>query len=76
MNEQALIKAMYRSPDSDQPRLDFADWLTEDGQVPRADFIRADIEFQAVDVDDPRWSELVKLTRESLDAPAPIGGKS
>lgn len=45
MNERdALLAAVLAQPDEDLPRLVFADWLEEHGEVDRATFIRAQIE--------------------------------
>ncbi|MCI0700590.1 MAG: TIGR02996 domain-containing protein [Planctomycetia bacterium] len=45
MNErEALLKAICENPDDDTPRLVFADWLQENGDEARAEFIRAQIE--------------------------------
>jgi uncharacterized protein (TIGR02996 family) len=41
MNErEALLRAVCENPDDDTPRLVFADWLQENGDEPRAEFIR------------------------------------
>lgn len=40
---EAFLKAICDSPDDDTPRLVFADWLTEHGDEPRAEFIRLGI---------------------------------
>ena len=39
----AFLAAIIESPDDDTPRLVFADWLEEHGEVERAEFIRLDI---------------------------------
>ncbi len=41
---EALLRAVCESPDDDVPRLVFADWLEENGEAERAEFIRAEIE--------------------------------
>src|SRR5262249_53223602 len=38
--EDFLIRAVIANPDDDGPRLIYADWLDENGQQERADFIR------------------------------------
>jgi uncharacterized protein (TIGR02996 family) len=37
----AFLAAVLESPDDDTPRLIFADWLEENGDPERAEFIRA-----------------------------------
>src|SRR5215470_6975433 len=45
MNErEALLRAVCENPDDDTPRLVFADWLQENGDEARAEFIRLQIE--------------------------------
>ena len=39
-DEQALLHAVWAEPDDDAPRLVYADWLEENGQTERAEFIR------------------------------------
>jgi uncharacterized protein (TIGR02996 family) len=43
----ALLRAVCESPDDDTPRLVFADWLQENGEEARAEFIRLQCEFQS-----------------------------
>jgi uncharacterized protein (TIGR02996 family) len=43
-DELALLTAIIANPDEDTPRLVFADWLQENGQPERAEFIRVQIE--------------------------------
>ncbi len=38
--EADLLKAVLKTPDDDSPRLIYADWLDENGQSERAEFIR------------------------------------
>ncbi|MDY3562002.1 TIGR02996 domain-containing protein [Gemmata sp. JC673] len=42
--EAALLRAIYAEPDDDTPRLVYADWLDENGQPGRAEFVRTQIE--------------------------------
>jgi uncharacterized protein (TIGR02996 family) len=44
----AFLKAIRDSPDDDTPRLVFADWLTENGEESRAEFIRVQCELERV----------------------------
>jgi uncharacterized protein (TIGR02996 family) len=43
-DELALLTAIIANPDEDTPRLMYADWLQENGQPERAEFIRVHIE--------------------------------
>ena len=40
MNDECFLAAIIADPDADLPRLAYADWLEEDGQQDRAEFIR------------------------------------
>jgi uncharacterized protein (TIGR02996 family) len=53
-HEDAVMQAIIDSPDHDTPRLDYADWLEENGQGARAEFIRVQIEL-ARGPDDSLW---------------------
>jgi uncharacterized protein (TIGR02996 family) len=57
MNEQAFLADVLDHPDDDAPRLVFADWLDENGDADRAEFIRAQIELARCPVGDPRHEE-------------------
>lgn len=54
-----LLEAVVRSPDDDQPRKVCADWLEEQGDETRAEFIRLQLDTHGcaplVDNCDPRW---------------------
>src|SRR5688572_7884063 len=41
--EDSFIRAVCEAPDDDLPRLAFADWLDENGDPARAEFIRSSI---------------------------------
>src|SRR5947208_2588940 len=43
-DEAALLAAIRANPDEDTPRLVYADWLDENEQAPRAEFIRLQIQ--------------------------------
>ena len=45
-DEQSFLAAIYAAPDDDTPRLVFADWLQENGDEPRAEFIRIQCELE------------------------------
>jgi uncharacterized protein (TIGR02996 family) len=54
MNDRdALQRAILAFPDEDTPRLAFADWLQENGDSERAEFIRAQIEFAQAELFSP-----------------------
>src|SRR4051812_38017921 len=69
MNErEALLRAVCANPDDDIPRLVFADWLQENGDEARAEFIRlqvqmARLESRAQD-DWPAWQRLCAREQE------------
>ncbi len=42
---EAFMRAICDNPDDDTPRLVFADWLQENGEEDRAEFIRAQVRF-------------------------------
>ena len=41
---EAFLSDILASPEDDAPRLVYADWLSENGDEPRAEFIRAQVE--------------------------------
>src|SRR5262245_35601142 len=41
---EALFRAVTENPDEDTPRLVYADWLQENGDTDRAEFIRLQVE--------------------------------
>ncbi|QJW95286.1 TIGR02996 domain-containing protein [Frigoriglobus tundricola] len=60
MNErEALLRAVCDTPDDDTPRLVFADWLQENGDEARAEFIRVQIELSRAQEMCPRVSNLM-----------------
>jgi len=65
-DEDPFIQAIAADPDSDVPRLIFADWLEEHGD-PRAEFIRVQCELAVLATDDPHHAELTKRERMLLD---------
>jgi len=79
-DEQALLAAVIAHPDEDTPRLMFADWLEENGQPERAEFIRAQIEAARFPPGDPgakalraRVVELIKQHRKEWKGVATRG---
>jgi uncharacterized protein (TIGR02996 family) len=60
MNDRdALLHAIAEHPEEDTPRLMYADWLEENGQPERADFVRNQVELGRMELDDPARRELV-----------------
>jgi uncharacterized protein (TIGR02996 family) len=45
-----LLKAVFANPDDDLPRLVYADWLDENGQGERAEFVRVQCELAKIPV--------------------------
>ena len=52
--ETAFLQAIIAEPDDDVHRLVFADWLQENGQEERAEFVRVQIELAALQNPSPR----------------------
>src|SRR5215213_5526247 len=65
-DEPALLQAVREQPDQDLPRLAYADWLEENGEQPRAAFIRAQIQRARLPWDDDRQAELQAAERRLL----------
>src|SRR6266545_333496 len=64
MNERdALLRAVCDHPDDDTPRLVFADWLQENGEEARAEFIRVQVELPSCE----RGPRRLHLTRREHD---------
>ncbi len=56
MNErEALLRAICDTPDDDTPRLVFADWLQENGDEARAEFIRVSCAMRTPDLPDAEF---------------------
>jgi uncharacterized protein (TIGR02996 family) len=55
----ALLAAVCENPDNDTLRLVFADWLEENGDPERAEFIRVQVELASPLPPGPRRSSLV-----------------
>jgi uncharacterized protein (TIGR02996 family) len=54
MNDHdALLHAIGEHPEEDTPRLMYADWLEENGEPERADFVRVQVELGRLDLNDP-----------------------
>jgi uncharacterized protein (TIGR02996 family) len=62
-DEAALLAAILAHPDEDTPRLIFADWLEENGQPERAEFIRIQCDPNADEAAEQRAEELEERNR-------------
>jgi uncharacterized protein (TIGR02996 family) len=62
----ALYRAILAAPDDDAPRLVWADWLEENGDPDRAEFVRLQCEWAALDPGDPRRAELGERSGDLL----------
>src|SRR5262245_64817382 len=65
MDHQPFLDAIRREPDSQGPRLVYADWLDERGD-PRAELIRIQCALQRLSIRDPEWPTLDRRERELL----------
>src|SRR5262245_42219655 len=63
----ALLASCVEDPEDDVPRLVYADWLEEQGQSERAEFIRAQIQLARDPDDSPERRALAFRARELLD---------
>ncbi len=63
---EAFLRSIIEAPDDDTPRLAYSDWLEENGEPDRAEFIRVQCRLVALDVDDPRRRELQRREYELL----------
>jgi uncharacterized protein (TIGR02996 family) len=62
--DEALLQEVLSEPEEDAPRLIYADWLDENGQPERAEFIRVQIELARTPDADPRLQELRAREKE------------
>ncbi len=58
MSHDAFLHAIHASPADDLPRLVYADWLEENNDAPRAEFIRVQCELATIDAIDPQRAAL------------------
>jgi uncharacterized protein (TIGR02996 family) len=68
MNHEAFLAAIRDNREDDTTRLVYADWLDEQGDAARADFIRTQVRLAALDEDDPARPELEQRERQLLAA--------
>ena len=64
----ALFAAVLAEPDEDTPRLAYADWLDENGDPARAEFIRVQVALANTSEDDPGRDALAERERQLLSA--------
>src|SRR3712207_3150772 len=69
----ALLRAILDSPEDDAPRLVYADWLEEQGDPERAEFIRLQVALAALQPADPGAAELRRRCNELLAGPGRRG---
>jgi uncharacterized protein (TIGR02996 family) len=67
-HRRAFLQAIIEAPEDDAPRLVFADWLDDQGDAGRAEFVRAQCALARLDADDPRRPELCRREDELLAA--------
>ena len=56
--ETAFLRTILASPEDDAPRLVYADWLDENGDPDRAEFIRLQVRLARTHPHDPEWPRL------------------
>jgi uncharacterized protein (TIGR02996 family) len=64
---EGLVRALFHNPDDDTPRLIFADWLEENGQIDRAALIRYQCEQARYKSNAKRHKELDKLIKPLVE---------
>jgi uncharacterized protein (TIGR02996 family) len=63
---ETFVAAILAHPEEDTPRLIYADWLEEQGEGERAEFIRLQCEQATLSFLEPRWQELERQTKRLL----------
>jgi uncharacterized protein (TIGR02996 family) len=66
--EGAFLQAILADPEDDAPRLIYADWLEENGEPDRAEFIRVQCALAGMTRTDPRWPALWDRERDLIVA--------
>src|SRR5207248_690173 len=66
--QEAFLRAIAANPDDDAPRLIFADWLEENGDPERAEFIRTQCALASSNLSEKRRHTLRVRERELLEA--------
>jgi uncharacterized protein (TIGR02996 family) len=67
-HERAFFDRIRDEPADDAPRLMYADWLDENGQPERAEFVRLQCALARLPEDDPRWPLMRERERALADA--------
>ena len=62
-DERAFLDAVHADPSADAPRLIYADWLDENGEPERAEFIRVQCELASTDADDSERARAARRER-------------
>jgi uncharacterized protein (TIGR02996 family) len=65
---EAFLKAICANPDDDGPRLIFTDWLEDNGDPERAEFIRVQCALEKLTENDPRYFTLWACEERLLNA--------
>jgi uncharacterized protein (TIGR02996 family) len=64
--ENAFLRSIINHPEDDNPRLIYADWLDEQGEVDRAEFIRVQCELEKMGPDRPVVT-VYSISRRGMD---------
>ncbi len=67
MSHDAFLHAIHDTPADDLPRLVYADWLEENGDPTRAEFIRVQCELATIDAIDPQRAALEDREHDLLN---------
>jgi uncharacterized protein (TIGR02996 family) len=70
-DDRAFLNAIIENPDDDGPRLVYADWLDEQGDHARAEFIRIQCEMAKFEPESVRWYELSLRSQRLLQRHQP-----
>jgi uncharacterized protein (TIGR02996 family) len=65
---EAILQAVLAEPDDDAPRLIYADWLADNGQEDRAEFIRLQLELFRLPTNDARGKQLRQREKQLWSA--------
>ncbi|HEY7153921.1 MAG TPA: TIGR02996 domain-containing protein [Gemmataceae bacterium] len=65
-HHDAFLQAIREAPEDDTPRLVYADWLDENGDSERAEFIRVQCDLARREPSDPRYPDLHLCQLEML----------
>lgn len=66
MDQAALLQRIIDDSENDAPRLAFADFLAQNGQVARADWIRASVVLAPLHFGDPGWEAAINAERAAF----------